>query len=252
MNYSLPGRKASHHGAAALPNATRLVSSFLNPRQSPHQKQSLLIIFKSLTWSFLPAPRPVWGYPPGWGYSLERAGKPPEFPPRVSSLLPRGSWLLGTSICLLSQKISTRKEEEYAYFRSATGHMRNSGKLLDGLNPGFSGPSSRQKDLQNLESINTLQQTLWQLYLQMRTRFRCEMSCLQVNTHLNTAFCTLLQPKHFSRRTRKWQRMQWVGCEVLRQQKGPLKKFENHCPGPAFLRASAESELCLWRSWQAG
>lgn len=56
--------------------------------------------------------------------------------------------MLRTSIYfLLSQKISTRKEEECDYLHSAVGHVRNFGKLMDGLNPGFSDPTSSQKDL---------------------------------------------------------------------------------------------------------
>ena len=57
--------------------------------------------------------------------------------------------MLRTSIYfILSQKISTRKEEERDYLHSAAGHVRNFGRLMDGLNPGFSDPSSSQKDLQ--------------------------------------------------------------------------------------------------------
>ena len=56
--------------------------------------------------------------------------------------------MLRTSIYfLLSQKISTRKEEECDYLHSAVGHVRNFGKLMDSLNPGFSDPTSSQKDL---------------------------------------------------------------------------------------------------------
>ena len=56
--------------------------------------------------------------------------------------------MLRTSICfLLFQKISARKAEECDYIHSAAGHGRNFGKLIDGLNPGFS-------DLQTLYSVN--------------------------------------------------------------------------------------------------